>query len=465
MLRPIFDYCSTSLGNRRALWSRDEGRCSVPDSAGPGLTSGALIDSDVAADRTWARVDLGAVVGNYESIRRAIGPGPAILAVVKADAYGHGGVAVARALSENGCRRFAVACLAEAAELREAGIEGEVAVFGGFLKGQEGDAAELGLTPFVQDKEQIERWNQQARRVGRRLPYHLEIDTGMSRCGFDDADPGRLAAFVRSADQLALEGLATHHASAEDFTSGQCEQQHRRFRNVVDSFTERGLRPKYLHCANSVALAYRAELDFDLVRPGISLYGYVAPALGDAPASRLQLTPALEWKTRIQVARPVAAGGLVGYNGTFRVEDATRIGVLPVGYGDGFDRRLSNRGEVVIAGRRCPIVGSVSMDITLVDLYNVPDSGPGDEVTLIGESMDAAEMARRLDTIPLEVLCRISKRVPRIHTKYRRWGSGTGGAAADFVDGEACLLRDAGGHVVAGAQEAADVFDVFLGPN
>ena len=368
-------------------------------------------------DRTWARVDLGAVVRNYEWIRAAIGPVPEVLAVVKADAYGHGSLAVARALSKKGCRRFAVACLAEAAALREAGIEGEVAVFGGFLDGQEGAAAELGLTPFVQDEGQIERWNQQARSIGRRLPFHLEVDTGMNRCGFDDADPSRLAALVRGADQLAFEGLATHHASAEDFTSGQCEDQRRRFQRVVDSFTEGGLRPKYLHCANSVALAYRPELDFDLVRPGISLYGYVAEAWGDAPASRLRLTPALEWKTRIQVARPVAAGNLVGYNGTFRVEKATRIGVLPVGYGDGFDRRLSNRGEVVIAGLRCPIVGVVSMDVTLVDLKNAPDTQPGDEVTLIGESMDAAEMATLLDTIPLEVLCRISKRVPRMYAE------------------------------------------------
>ena len=175
------------------------------------------------------------------------------------------------------------------------------------------------------------------------------------------------------------------------------------------------MRPKYLHCANSVALAYRAELDMDLVRPGISLYGYVAAARGDAPASRLRLTPALEWKTRIQLVRPVATGALVGYNGTYRAAAPTRIGILPIGYGDGLDRRLSNRGEVVIGGRRCPIVGLVSMDIALVDLENVPQAQPGDEVTLVGASLDAAEMASLLDTIPLEVLCRISERVPRIY--------------------------------------------------
>ena len=317
-------------------------------------------------------VDIGAVIGNYESIRRAIGPQPEILAVIKADAYGHGAVAVARALSEKGCRRFAVACLSEAAALRAAGIGGEMAVLGGFLEGQETEAAELDLTPFVQDEGQVERWNRQARTVGRRLPYHLEIDTGMNRCGFDDATPELLTALVSGADQLDLQGLATHHASAEDFTYGQCEEQQSRFRNVVDSFTERGMRPKYLHCSNSVALAYRPELDLDLVRPGISLYGYVPAARGDAPASRLRLTPALEWKTRIQLVRSVAAGGLVGYNGTFRAKEAMYIGVLPVGYGDGFDRRLSNRGEVVIGGKRCPIVGSVSMDVTLVSLQQRP---------------------------------------------------------------------------------------------
>ena len=377
---------------------------------------GSLVDSSLAAtDRTYARVDLRAVVSNYRSIRQTIGPHPEILAVVKADAYGHGGAAVAQALAEQGCRRFAVACLAEAAELRDSGIGGEIAVLGGFLEGEENIASELGLTPFVQDEGQVERWNQQARRADRRLPYHLEVDTGMNRCGFDDSDPERLAAVVRSADYLSIEGLATHHAAAEDFVSLQCEEQHLRFLKVVSALAGHGLRPKYLHCANSVALAYRAELDMDLVRPGISLYGYVAAARGDAPASRLRLTPALEWKTRIQLVRPVAAGALVGYNGTHRAAAPTRIGVLPIGYGDGLDRRLSNRGDVVICGRRCPIVGLVSMDIALVDLENVPEAQPGDEVTLVGESLDAAEMAALLDTIPLEVLCRISERVPRIY--------------------------------------------------
>ena len=368
-------------------------------------------------DRTYARVDLRAVVSNFRSIRRTIGPHPEILAVVKADAYGHGGVAVARALEEQGCRRFAVACFAEAAELRDSGIGGEIAVLGGFLEGEEKMASELRLTPFVQDEGQVERWNRQARRADRRLPYHLEVDSGMSRCGFDDSDPERLAAVVRSAEYLSFAGLATHHAAAEDFTSPQCEEQQLRFLKVVSALAGRGMRPKYLHCANSVALAYRAELDMDLVRPGISLYGYVAAARGDAPASRLRLTPALEWKTRIQLVRPVAAGALVGYNGTYRAAAPTRIGVLPIGYGDGLDRRLSNRGEVVIGGRRCPIVGLVSMDIALVDLENVPQAQPGDEVTLVGASLDAAEMASLLDTIPLEVLCRISKRVPRIYVR------------------------------------------------
>ncbi len=339
------------------------------------------------------------------------------MAVVKANAYGHGVIEVSKALAAEGCRKFAVACVAEGAELRESGLAGEIAVLSGFLDGEEELASRLDLTPVVQDPGQIERWDARARLDGRQLPYHLEINTGMNRCGFDDQNISEIAAPIGRAESLNLEGLATHHAAAEDFTSGQCEEQQERFSAALASLAERGIRPKYLHSANSVALAYRPELDFDLVRPGISLYGYVAAARGDAPPSRLQLTPALEWKTRIQTARTVSKGALVGYNSGFRAERETKIGMLPVGYGDGLDRSLSNCGAVLVAGRRCPIVGLISMDVTLVDLTDAPGAAPGDEVTLIGESLDAAEMASCRGTISLEVLCGISARVPRIHAR------------------------------------------------
>jgi alanine racemase len=367
--------------------------------------------------RTCARIDLNAIISNYRSIRQAIGGRPEIMAVVKADAYGHGAIEVARALAAQGCGKFAVACVVEAVELRGSGLEGEIAVLSGLLAGEEPLAAHLRLTPFMQDPGQIERWNDQARADGRRLSYHLEIDTGMNRCGFDHADVNTLATLVERAGDLDFEGLASHHASAEDFTSDQYDEQQRRFSAVAATLAQRGLRPSYLHCANSVALAYRPELDLDLVRPGISLYGYVSRAQGDAPASRLRLTPALEWMTRIQKVRNIEAGALVGYNGQFQAERETRIGVLPVGYGDGLDRRLSNRGEVLVAGRRCPIIGLISMDVTLVDLTDVPQAVAGDEVTLLGESLDAADMASRRGTISLEVLCGISKRVPRVYIR------------------------------------------------
>lgn len=339
------------------------------------------------------------------------------MAVVKTDAYGHGAVEVARALAVRGCVKFAVACIAEAVELRESGVEGEIAVLSGLLAGEEELAAHLGLTPFMQDPGQLQRWNEQARAHARRLSYHLEVNTGMNRCGFDDTDLNMLAALAEQAEHLDFEGLASHHASAEDFTSDQYAAQQRRFSVAAAALAQRGLRPNYLHCANSVALAYRPELDLDLVRPGISLYGYVSQARGDAPASRLRLTPALEWITCIQKVRTVAAGTPVGYNGQFLAERETRIGVLPVGYGDGLDRRLSNRGEVLVADRRCPIIGLVSMDVTLVDLTGVPEATAGDEVMLLGRSLDAAYMANCRGTISLEVLCGISKRVPRVYTR------------------------------------------------
>ena len=386
-------------------------------------------DVAVAARRTLARVDLDAVARNYRQIEDAAGvaAGVTIVAVVKADAYGHGAVEVARALHQAGARHFAVASIEEGIELRGGGIEGEILVLGGLQRGESEGAQSYRLTPFIHDLQQLARWEAEAAGAGARLPLHIEIDTGLERLGFGEREIGDLSQHLDQAAHIRLAGMGTHLAAAEDFDSPQTEEQCRRFQAIVADLALRGIRPKFVHIANSATIAYRPDLavspgpdlnpevNFNMVRPGLALYGYLSRTIGKAPASRLALKPALEWKARLVAIRDVPSGARLGYHGTHFAFDPMRVGVVSVGYADGFNRRMSNGGQVVVREKRCPVVGLVSMDLTMVDLSEVPEVGVGDEVTLIGQSIDAQEMATRCGTIPYEVLCGISKRVPRVY--------------------------------------------------
>ena len=365
--------------------------------------------------RTYTRIRRKRLAENYLQIRRAVGPGVAIVSVIKGDAYGHGAVEVARALAAAGADCFAVSYLDEAVVLREAGVKEKILLLTGPPQGEEAEVQAQGLTPMLHTPAQLEAWEKQARRSERDLPYHLGLDTGMTRLGFDSASADELAALIVDASCPRLEGLATHLAAAEDFSSPQTGEQLRRFDEVVEKLDQRGVRPRYVHVSNSAAIAYRPDADRNMVRPGLALYGYVNPALGSAVEPRIRTAPVLEWKARILLVRDAPAGARLGYGGTYTAERPMRIGVLSVGYGDGLSRRMSNGGEVMVRGKRCPIVGLVSMDLTLVDLTTAPAAEPGEEVTLIGESIDARHMARQCDTILYEVLCGISKRVPRVY--------------------------------------------------
>lgn len=365
--------------------------------------------------RTFARIHRSLLQQNFENIRQAVGPKAAILAVVKADAYGHGAVEVARALAAVGAGHFAVACLEEAVALRSAGIEGEVLILGGLEPGQESAALEHRLTPVIQTRCQLQDWQKQAAAAQQQLPCHIEIDTGMNRLGMQISSASDLAGLLREASSLRLEGIATHLASADDFADDQTNQQRERFDALIAALRESGIQPRYIHQSNSAAVAYRPAMDLTMVRPGLAIYGYVSPSSGPAPASRLQVRPVLEWKTRIHSIKDVAAGSRLGYYGAYRAERPLRAAVLPVGYGDGLNRRMSEGGEVVVRGARCPILGLLSMDLTTIDLSSVPEAAVGDEVTLIGPMIDAQVMAERCGTIVYETLCGISKRVPRIY--------------------------------------------------
>ena len=365
--------------------------------------------------RTHTRIHRKRLAENYREIRRAVGPGVAIVSVIKGDAYGHGAVEVARTLAAAGADCLAVAYLDEAVLLREAGVKEKILLLTGPPEGEEPEVQSQELTPMIHTPAQLEAWEKQARASERNLPYHLGLDTGMTRLGFDSASSDELANLIVDASYLRLEGLATHLAAAEDFSNPQTGEQLRRFDGIVKKLEQRGVRPRYVHVSNSAAIAYRPHADRNMVRPGLALYGYVNPAIGSAVEPRIRTAPVLEWKARILLVRDAPAGARLGYSGTYTAERSMRIGVLPVGYGDGLSRRMSNGGEVMVLGKRCPIVGLVSMDLTLVDLTAAPRAEPGDEVTLIGESIDAIYMARQCGTISYEVLCNISKRVPRVY--------------------------------------------------
>jgi len=338
-----------------------------------------------------------------------------VLAVVKADAYGHGAVRVSRALAEAGCRRFAVASLAEGAELREAGIAGEIVVLGGFVPGQEADLVRHDLTPMLFGPSLVERWRNAARNADRKLPCHLEIETGMTRVGLRFQSGGELAATIAEAPELALQGVATHLAAAEDFSDPSADQQLERFARVLDEARAAGLDPGGIHVSNSAAAAYRSFEGQTLLRPGFALYGYLSKTVGEAPEPRFAVKKALEWRAAVLDVRDVEPGERLGYNGTYTAERAMRVAVLGVGYGDGYRRELSNRGEVLLGGRRCPVVSRISMDFTLVDVTDLPEVEAGDEATVLDDSLDAQELARRCDTVAYEILTGLSWRVPRVY--------------------------------------------------
>jgi alanine racemase len=236
----------------------------------------------------------------------------------------------------------------------------------------------------------------------------------MNRLGLP-ADPAVLAEWIAAAPHVEITGLATHLASAEDFRSTHAEEQRKRFLGVAAALRERGICFGRMHISNSAAIAYRPAWRADMVRPGLALYGYLCPSQGAAPPAAIEVRPALEWKSSILAVREAAPGARLGYQGTFTAKSPMRLAVVSTGYADGLSRRMSNGGTVLVRGKRRPIVGLVSMEVTLVDVTGVDDIEAGEEVTLIGPGLDAWEMARQCGSIAYEALCGISSRVPRVY--------------------------------------------------
>ncbi len=369
--------------------------------------------------RTWVEVSRARIASNYRSVCAAVGPDVAVMGVVKADAYGHGAVEVSRVLEAEGAAWLAVSNVQEGVVLRQAGIRAHILVMADCLPVEHTALAEFALTPVVHSLEDLAALELFASAHALRLPYHLKLDTGMGRLG-TRAPAEEVAAAIRACRHAEFEGLMTHFASSADYTSGQTDRQTAAFESTAESLRQAGVEPRWLHLSSTNPIAYRREAAWgNMVRAGHSLYGYVSPAKGEAPPRALAVEPALSWKATILAVKDLPVGAPAGYGATFRAERPTRIAVLAAGYADGFPHRMSNRGKVIAGGQLTPVVGAVSMDLTTIDITNVPHLRPGDAVTLIGEeggvSLNAQQIARWAGTISYVVLCGISARVPRVY--------------------------------------------------
>ncbi|SPE38433.1 Alanine racemase [Candidatus Sulfopaludibacter sp. SbA6] len=369
--------------------------------------------------RSYVLVSRDQIARNYRNVLSVVGPGVEVAAVVKADAYGHGALEVSRVLVAQGAKWLAVSSVDEGVNLRCEGIhETRILVMGGFLP-YEGDAVvEYDLTPVVHSLDQIRHVERLAGASGKPVRYHLKIDSGMGRLG-TRATAGEILATLAETRRAQLEGLMTHFASAADYSSAQTSDQLAYFHAIGGELERAGVKALW-HTSSTNAIGYgRTEGWHTMVRAGHALYGYVSPARGDAPPQLLEVKPALTWKAKLLEVKDLPEGALVGYGGTFRTPRPMRIGILGAGYADGIFHRLSNRGKVIADGKLTAILGTISMDLTTIDLSHTSALGPGDEVTLLGSEgdvrLDAQQIARTAGTISYNILCSISARVRRVY--------------------------------------------------
>jgi alanine racemase len=364
---------------------------------------------------TVAEIDLGALRSNYRALKE-VAHGGDLMVVVKADAYGHGAIIVSRTLAAEGCGYFGVATLDEARELRQAGIDARICLQAGFFAEQAREIVALNITPFVFDSSLIAPLDAAAKALGRHdFPIHFKVDSGATRLGIIPSELPEAIDALATADALRLEGVCTLLANAGDPSSPITDAQMTVFRDALNTIERAGLRPTIIHVANSAALVLRDDSHYNLARPGLAIYGLPPVA---AVRERVELMPVMTFKTRVVQTKRVPAGSGVGYGHTFVAPRESLIGVLPVGYADGYRRGLQHGGEVLVRGHRAPVVGAVSMDLTTIDLTDVPSAAVGDDVILWGGAAEAMisvnDVARLAQTISYEMLCTVGKRVPRV---------------------------------------------------
>lgn len=379
----------------------------------------AINEDSTARRPTWAEIDLDALADNLRVIREHVGREQKVMAAVKANAYGHGAVPCAHRLEAEGVEWFGVALPEEGIELRAAGITRPILCLGGFWEGQQNACLQQNLTPVVYRIDMVESLDRAARDAGLVADVHVKIDTGMGRLGVRSDDLRQFCEALSRFQHVRVDGLMTHLAAADDpaqegFTKAQLEQ----FEFAVKTFRESGFLPTYIHAANSAAVFAYPQARGNMVRPGGTLYGFSRDVLPPRIATP-PLRPVMYLRSRIMLLKTVGKGDKLGYGCSFETRRESLIATIPIGYDDGYRRALSSRGRVIVGGKFAPVVGRVSMDLTLIDVTDVPGVALADQVTLLGRdgdlSITAEEVAETAGTISYEITCGISARVPRVY--------------------------------------------------
>ena len=382
----------------------------------------------------WAEISLKAIIQNLRVIRRHVGGNRKILAVVKSNAYGLGAVPISKALQKAGTEWFGVTCANEGIELRDAGIRKPILVLTGFWPGEEKRLIQNRLTPTVTRVDDVRYLERAAKSLhaklsrkssakSSRVPFHLKINTGMNRLGISPDEIDAFAAALANSPHVQLEGTFTHFASAEDFTGQQTNEQEQLFRNCLARLQALGISPGIVHMANSGAICARPSTWVDMVRPGAILYGYHQsfdpPQKREEVKGAMPLAPCLSLRARVISLREVPVGEAVGYAARFVTARPSKIAVINAGYADGVVRARTNRGCALVRGLRVPLVGTISMDLTTLDVTDVPGVALGDIVTIYGKdgkaAIEVSDVAREIGTVTSDLLCALGHRVPKYY--------------------------------------------------
>jgi alanine racemase len=368
---------------------------------------------------TCCHIDVQALRWNFRQAKTRTRAGVRIISIVKANAYGHGAVAVARALEKEGSDAFGVATLEEGVELRQAGIQAPIILLAGLYANQLEEAVHNRLTPVICDLAMLRDVEGAARAAAHTVEFHLKVDTGMGRIGFVAAEAESWLPALAELKALRMQGVLSHFSQAESVRGEYTQQQLEVFRGLLPRLGAGVRSPEWVHMANSAAVITLPEAHFSHVRPGLMLYGVYPSA---RMAEQILLKPVLSWKTKILQVKSVPRDGRISYGGTFRTQRESTIATLPVGYADGYNRLFSNRAAILVKGVRAPVVGTVCMDLTMIDVTDIRNVKQGDEVILIGsqesQSISVDEMASWANTIPYEILTSIGTRVPRYYDNF-----------------------------------------------
>ncbi len=378
-------------------------------------TGKGMVSTQFIGRPTVAEIDLEALAFNYRQVKKKVPIGTEILAVVKADAYGHGALPISIKLEQLGVSYLGVAMAEEGVFLRKKGVKVPILILGGIFPGEEDEIIRHHLTPVMFDMNALRRLSKAATLKRKTVKVHLKVDTGLGRLGIPYEQFPIFLKNAKGIPHIEVEGILSHF-SMTDREEAYSASQWERFQQSLATAIEKGIRPRFFHMSNSANLTLFPQYSGNMVRPGIMLYGVY-------PMSNMEkwihLRPVLTWKTRIHFIKSVPAGARISYGGTYVTQRKSLIATLPVGYADGYSTQLSNHGEVLLRGRRAPVVGRVCMDLTMIDVTDIPGVSIGDEVILIGrqgrEQITADEIAKKMGSISYEVLCLIGKRVPRIY--------------------------------------------------